>query len=389
MRLKREAARYLSEKIHITCESKVDLIGLMDSYGVPYSPFVENSFMDYLEKDLRKQNKLGSSLNLFNLYVNKTWQLNGVFNNRITIGEFNCIQNYSLDLMRHKYPEHIKNDLKYSKDSELENRSVYDYVSSKACPVILYSCVANDIFYYFDFSPETLTLKKCIDIATHFKEETKTIGNHVNENLQTILDCNSNASVYVMGLYLPSDHFFLHLVAGNIIRKFNKEIENACQGYANVHYIDVSCLSCCVLKGDFHPNADGQYILFEKIAEAMNLHPLPNTSGGKGAVSCFQEDDSASAGDMTQPSMQLYEKVFQSDRSMRDYVECAALIEWGLSECNLQNVNYIDLSAIKKTFLEKIKQNHLKENFDLAFDIEIILKKILHNISESEYAMNP
>ena len=55
-RLRRQANNYLKQTedrssdrpFQIVTEEPVDLIGLLDSYGVPYSPEVDQSFMDFI-----------------------------------------------------------------------------------------------------------------------------------------------------------------------------------------------------------------------------------------------------------------------------------------------------------------------------------------------------
>ncbi len=362
----------------------------MDSYGVPYSAEVPMSFYNLIESALDDNGELSSSLDMFNLYANKTWQLNGVFENGLTIGEFKRLQNFSIDFTRHKFPSKIKDDMFYPTDEVLSDVRIYDYIQSLDNPVIIYSCTANDIFYYFGASPASLTPKKCFEIAENFNKEAESIGNHVQENLDTIFECNPNSCIYVLGLYLPSDNFFLNAVAAGVVDRFNKEIEKACESYSNAQYVDVSCLAYCVLDGDFHPNYRGHQVLAAKLSETIS-NDYRNTqetidkqeySPQSGTpVSALSEQECKDIAGKLNISLSSY------DYDPDDYVECAVAFEQALYDNALENLSYIDIE-MAYTYLKPLLNNET-EAFDKAILVEIAEKKMLYGIIEKENALTP
>ena len=149
--LRTDAKKYQTMDVSIKTTDSLDVVGMLDSYGVPYSPEVDNSFFDIYAEELKKEGKLGSELDLFGLYLNKTWHLDGIFRNGVSIDEMTKMQNFAIDFNRHKYENRFRTDLNYSVSEERGDMTVYDYVAGLDKPVICYSCSANDLFYYYGF----------------------------------------------------------------------------------------------------------------------------------------------------------------------------------------------------------------------------------------------
>lgn len=391
MKLKNESDKYSMELLEIDIKDSIDLVGLMDSYGVPYDKNVDKSFMDELKSILKSNEKLNSSLDLFNLYANKTWQLDGVFNNGVTIGEFNLIKNFSIDFTRHKYPHKIKDELNYEIDKEIEDVSIYEYVSNLENPIIVYSCTANDLFYYFGASPETLTVEKCVDIVKNFNKEAKTIGDHVSQNIDTIVECNEHSRIFVLGLYMPSDNYFLNLIGSNVIQKFNSEIKNTCDKHDNVYYVDVTCLAFNVLENDFHPNKNGQHIIAAKLAEGLNEKCKKQIDTTDKQPDKHKEIELNYSDDKEKPNFninEIYNTMINSGFPMDDYVEFAVAFEWALYKCDLQDISFKEIESNFSSFLVKFDGDE-RDKMEQALKLEIAEKKMLFGIDETKNAMNP
>ena len=235
--LKKDKKVTLEQGVEISLKdeySKIDLVGLLDSYGVPYSGNVDQSFMDLIEAELSKDNKLNSRLDLYNLYINKTCHLDGIFNNRVTINEMVDMKNFSLDFVRYKYKDKIKTSLTYEYDVEHGEQSVYDYVSSLENPVVLYSCSANDLFYYYGTSLESLTVKSGIELLQNLDNGLDFLEDNVNRNIETLIECNPKCQVFVMGIYVPSDNFIINRTGAIVINKINNRLKSVCEQYENV-----------------------------------------------------------------------------------------------------------------------------------------------------------
>ena len=69
--LKHQAQEAL-KSYEFSVDQEIDLLGLMDSYGVPYSTSVDKSFLDSISEELLSQKKLGIVLDLYNLYINNS-----------------------------------------------------------------------------------------------------------------------------------------------------------------------------------------------------------------------------------------------------------------------------------------------------------------------------
>ena len=203
-RLRKTAQYYLERTEPISVEEPLDLVGLLDSYGVPYSPSVEKSFMGYLEEDLESQGMLSSSIDLYGLYINKTWEVDGIFQNDVTIGEMKTMQNFGMDFVRHKYgKERIREDLVYTCDKEQEDVTVASYYSDLNRPVVLYSCAANDLFYYFGTSLESISLPKAVRIIRNLGNGLALLRREIKKNPETLTVYNPKAVIMVRISALP------------------------------------------------------------------------------------------------------------------------------------------------------------------------------------------
>lgn len=362
---------------------KIDLVGLLDSYGVPYSSSVDESFMDLLEKELEKNNKINSRLDLFNLYINKTWHLDGIFNNRVTINEMIDIKNFSLDFVRYKYEDKIKTTLSYEYDEKYGEESIYDYVSSLDNPVVLYSCSANDLFYYYGTSLESLTFERGVELLKNLDNGLDFLEVNVQRNMDTLIVCNPKCQIFVMGIYVPSDNFFVNRAGAIVINKMNNRIKSVCEKYDNVYYVDVSSVSFAVLDGDFHPNQEGQKIIASKLATSIseNLKSPMNYPIRSGDVIVVNQE--------IVTCDEFVERFNECPLPMRDYIEYSVAIEWTLNELNCQNVTSECLVEIENDVIIKLDGTIDKDLFKKGYNIVKIEHKILDGIIESGNSLHP
>lgn len=384
--LKKDKKVTLEQGVEISLKdeySKIDLVGLLDSYGVPYSGNVDQSFMDLIEAELSKDNKLNSRLDLYNLYINKTWHLDGIFNNRVTINEMVDMKNFSLDFVRYKYKDKIKTSLTYEYDVEHGEQSVYDYVSSLENPVVLYSCSANDLFYYYGTSLESLTVKSGIELLQNLDNGLDFLEDNVNRNIETLIECNPKCQVFVMGIYVPSDNFIINRMGAIVINKINNRLKSVCEQYDNVYYVDVSSVSFAVLEGDFHPNQDGQKIIASKLAASISenlkkpkdYYVLPRD---KGVV----KQDVVSSDDF----VVLFK---ECELPKRDYIEYAVAIEWVLDELDCKNVTSECLIDIEDDVIAKLDESENLDLFIKGYNVVRIEHKILDGMIESQFSLHP
>ena len=406
---KKEFRDHAEKKVEIQVDAKLDLIGVLDSFGVPYSASVSKSFMDELETALTEKDSLGSSFNGYSLYINKTWQLDGILRpqNSVTMGEFAELQNFSIDFTRHKFPDRIKQGLTYTCEAGQEDMTVYEYLRGRKHACVLYSCSANDLFYYYASSLEGLNLRKIMEILSYLPDATEQLEAHIRKNLENLLKCNPQAVILVMGLYVPSDNFFLNRLGAKVLRKINRRIEAACEGFDNVHYVDVSCVAFGVLDNDFHPNAEGQHVLAVKLAEAMNRYctgDVWEAADGEGAPAAATNDGTSGAADGEELSeigtqevsdaeaAAMAEELLRSvqDRALptEDYVMCAVAFEKALYDTGREKITYYEIEALREHFLEGISEEK-REIWERALRIEIAEKKILHGITETDHARDP
>ncbi len=394
--LRRKYKRYLERGCRISNSEKLDIVGMLDSYGVPYSPSVDKSFFQIITEELQNSGQLGSALDLYNLYANKTWAIQGIFDNGVTIGELKTIQNFSISFTKHKYPDMVKENIYYTYPQELKEKTLFDYIRGLDNPVILYSCSANDLFYYYNTSLEGINIKKIYRIIKHLDDATERLSKSIRSNIEAIKKCNPNAIVLVMGLYIPSDNFLINSIGNIVISRINKSIKMSCQGIEGAHFVDVSCLSFGILKGDFHPNQDGQRVLAAIIAEKIDKYVSKDLSNKKKVSNetwkeSHQINDSKfhfNDTEIIKKSRALYSFIVNKQVILDDYVKCAVIFEEALYELNLEQIDYRELIDIKEEML-KLVDSSSKEYWEMALDVEISEKKMLNGITESDHALSP
>lgn len=389
-RLKLEAEKALDRDIDLAADTDISLLGLLDSYGVPYSPEVRKSFMDYLSENLKAKGKLESRLDLYNLYVNKTWELDGIYENNVTIGELVKLQNFSLDFTRHKYGDgHIRSDLVYSCEERLAKTGIYEYSANMKHPVILYSCSANDLFYFYNMSLESINLKKIARLFRNVSAGLKRLQRHVAGNLDTLTDCNPNARIFVMGIYVPSDNFFLQTLGAGFIDRVNISIKRACKGRDNVTYVDVSCLAFAVLENDFHPNADGQYILAALLAQAVNDNLKVFRSAPIKKNKKPDKDKEKNSRKSALTAERFLMGLDKTDWPKKDYVEWAVAMERALLRSGLTDVSAPELEKLAADCLADASLANFQEEIQRAFEVMVIERKIHSGFDLGSYTLVP
>lgn len=384
--LKNIANCRIRQEIKINTDQDIDFLGLMDSYGVNYHPSVPKNFQDLLEEALNSDGKLSSSMNLFNLYCNKTWELDGLYRSDVTIGEFAKIQNYSLDFTRHKYGNQIKTDLVYTAPAGLEDVSVREYTQGLEHPVILYSCTANDLFYYFSVSLENLTPKKVMTLIQKWKPGLDLIEREVISNIETLTDSNPSAQIFVMGIYVPTDNFFLQRLGAPFVDAVNGKIEAACDLYESVYYVDCSSVCFSVLVGDFHPDADGQHQIAAALMESVNanLKEFPET--GPSAEDTIPNQDIVPV-QAPVTAEAIWMQMLDTGLPLEDYVEYTVAFEQVLWTSGMEDITVEELEWLKKDFDTVLDGEKLEMMTD-ALDIVIIERKIHQGISLKQYTLN-
>ena len=247
----------------------------------------------------------------------------------------------------------------------------------------MYSCSANDLFYYYGTSLESLNAKHVIEIIKYADDGFDFLENNVKRNMDSITACNPKSQIFVMGLYMPSDNFWLNRLGSTFINKINKRLKRVCEQYENVYYVDVSSVSLCVLEGDFHPNQDGQKIIANKLAEAIyeNLKPVKEYScnpvvKNEKEMEVFTVDE-------------FVEEYQKSDLRTNDYVEYATKIEWVLDQLDCKNTSYKCLEENKEHIIPKLGSLIDIDEFEKGYEICVIEHKILDGMIEGEFSLHP
>lgn len=383
--LKNIADERIHQEIKVDTDQNIDLLGLMDSYGVNYHPSVPVNFQDVLEEALNSDGKLSSSLNLFNLYCNKTWELEGVFTSDVTIGEFVKIQNYALDFTRHKYGNQIKTDLVYRAPTDLEDVSIREYTTNLRHPVILYSCTANDLFYYFNVSLESINAGKVVSLIRNWKQGLDLLKDEVRCNIETLTTCNPNAQVFVMGIYVPTDNFFLQRLGSPFVNAINGRIEAACNLYDNVYYVDCSSVCFSVLDGDFHPDSDGQHQIATALMDSINenLKEFPYTA--------FDYSDSPKQKENPVQARvtadTVWKQMLDTGLPLEDYVEYSVAFELVLQLSGMEDITAEELVWLENDFDTVLVGENLKMMKE-ALGIIRTERKIHQGFDLKQYTLN-
>lgn len=387
MVLKTDAKKYSTSDIPVRSDDRLDMVGMLDSYGVPFSPKVDDSFFEIYTKKLKDEGKLSSELDIFGLYLNKTWHLDGVFKNGITVGEMKKMQDFSIGFTRHKYGSKIRSDLIYSTPENMEDKTVYDHVAGLDNPVICYSCSGNDLFYYYGFSLEGLNAQRCIEMVKGFGKARKLLTDGVKGNIDTLLACNPDSQIYVLGLYVPSSNFFAQRIGSIAIDAVNRDLKAVCGKYENVHFVDVSCVSFAVLEGDFHPDQDGQKMIAARLAEAVN-NTYVSKDSGRTPVSYKDSFPAKTETEYSGYVNEIVNRINNSNLPVYDYVEAAVAFERVLYDMKAEKMDHMDLTLIKQDIVFGVKPE-IRKNISDGIDICIIERKILYGVNEAEFSSHP
>ena len=385
--LKADAQKYKTADIQIKTSDSLDVVGMLDSYGVPFSTEVKDSFFDIYADKLNDTGKLNSKLDIFGLYLNKTWHLDGIIKNGVTVGEMAKMQDFSIEFARHKYGDRIRTDLKYAGSVTTEDKTVYDHIAGLDNPVICYSCSGNDLFYYYGFSLEGLNAGRCVELIKGFGGARKLLSDGVKGNIDTILECNPDSQIYVLGLYVPSDNFVLQRIGAIAIDKVNNDLKAICAQYDNVHFVDVSCVSFAVLDGDFHPNQDGQKMIAAKLAESVNDTYIPTNSTGtpkayKDSIKVKTESEYKNY------VSEIVNAINNAKLPINDYVEASVAVERVLYDLKIEKMDHRDLGLIKTAIVSGVKPD-IQMYISDGIDICIIERKVLYGVGESEFSSHP
>lgn len=371
----------------IDLKNKIQLIGLSDSIGVPYNDSKGIGFFDLLEFHL-KNNMVDESLNLYNLYTNKTWHIQGLLENSVTLDEYRLIQKFSYDFNKEKFPEYIKADINYPVDLN-GNRTISNIISEYSKPIFIYSCGANDLFYYFNFNPAHVTPKKICELLSGYSDSLESLGKNIDRNLEKIIEVNPNVQIIVLGMYNPFNKYSLNRITSPIIGRINQSIKSVVSKYDNVHYLDVEFLTHFIDQNDFHPSDEGQLQLYYSVRDSIIeicMQNDNNTYGSSGNqnnesvafdnVSSWNYEDIATKLSSYIEQMAAYSKL--------SYIDYAVIIESYFNSANI-NLNYMDMIELKSLFkalnLEKNKYSDMK-NILNAFDVLIIERKMEYGFDD-------
>ncbi len=130
--------------------------------------------------------------------------------------------------------------------------------------IFIYSCGVNDFLKVMNTDLGKMLNKKETDNSI------KKIIFKIKNNLDSIIKINYRVEIYVLGLYIPTTFNYIRKRVNQPIKHFNEALENLCNNYNNVYFVDNSNLTKKEMAFiDWHPNYKGQCLIGKNIIDLL------------------------------------------------------------------------------------------------------------------------
>lgn len=271
---------------------RIDLFCGISSLGMPNTTDNKENYgyFDYIKDYLKSKNFEVNGINFSSLDHNYTWDLEKIFKMNYYLSQIRDIQIHSIENLRNTnllfklvVPKAYQEKLKKMKSNE----RIGDIYKEAQKPIFLYSTGINDMFVFMKAGPvELLNKKTRRDIGNQLDTFINQAILNIKNNLSFLINLNSQVSIYVLGVYnstvlkildqiykiqdigivnnpLPKNLLFY------IQNKFNADLEELCNDFPNVHFIDLASLNISCAKMDFHPSKEGNIVIGEEIVKNL------------------------------------------------------------------------------------------------------------------------
>lgn len=256
-------------------DKELYIVGALDCFGVPHTPDnnVQKSYIDMLADDLSNNDIDINYVNMHSIGFNKTWELKSIIDKDYTKKEY-----YDLNLIQSKkavakknifpFPLHEKFLSEYYKNPNNPNLKITSHLADAKNPLFIYSCGQMNFHQYSKIRTEDI--KQIIpEFVLHtYTNLTKTL-NDVKNMVDYLISINPTMKIYMFGVYPMFKSKIVRDILSPFYKYANTKIEELCNNYDNVFYIDVINNINHVAKNDVHPNFKGQCYMKEQVLKKI------------------------------------------------------------------------------------------------------------------------
>ena len=275
----------------------VDVFCGINSLGMPFPKENKNhiGYFDIVQCTLSDMGYEVSGVNISRLNKNHTWDLENNLNQNYSMAQIKDIQIKSISALRDANvlfklvvpKEFTKNFVANEKD---KNIILKDLFVNSENPIFLYSGGPNDFFTYIQAGPVELISRETRNkLPTDLQSLVEKCIDNVENNWLFLHKLNSKVQIMSLGFYYSPLYdkiqrlIFLQerLIHKDkkynnrfkkIIDLYNKLLQQRCQKYDFVTFVDISFIKDYCAPMDFHPNTKGNEMIATAILNSMNYN---------------------------------------------------------------------------------------------------------------------
>lgn len=281
---------------------KIDIFCGISSLGMPFPKENKNhiGYFDIVKNSLSNMGYEVSGVNVSRLNKNHTWDLENNLNQNYSMAQIKNIQIKSIDALRDAnilfklvVPKKFKE--RFCTTEEDKDITLKELFVSSKNPLFLYSGGPNDFFTYIQAGPVELINKETRNkLPSNLDSLVEKCIDNVENNWSFLHELNPNVRIMSLGFYYSPLYDKIQKIIflqeklinrnkkyenrfGEIINLYNVLLQQKCQKYDFVSFVDISFIKDYCATMDFHPNTKGNEMIANAILNSMNYNK-ENTS---------------------------------------------------------------------------------------------------------------
>lgn len=257
-------------------------------------------YFDIVKNSLSNMGYEVSGVNVSRLNKNHTWDLENNLNQNYSMAQIKNIQIKSIDALRDAnilfklvVPKKFKE--RFCTTEEDKDITLKELFVSSKNPLFLYSGGPNDFFTYIQAGPVELINKETRNkLPSNLDSLVEKCIDNVENNWSFLHELNPNVRIMSLGFYYSPLYDKIQKIIflqeklinrnkkyenrfGEIINLYNVLLQQKCQKYDFVSFVDISFIKDYCATMDFHPNTKGNEMIANAILNSMNYNK-ENTS---------------------------------------------------------------------------------------------------------------
>ena len=274
----------------------IDLFCGINSAGVPYTRENKNhiGYFDIVKEKLIEDGYNVNGINISSFSKNCTWDLEKALHLDYSLCKIKNMQRYSIDKLRNTnllfklvIPKNFQK--RYVPNIDDDKVTFKDIYINSENPIFIYSGGPNDFFSYIQAGPVELMNKDVREkLPNNLNELVTKCVNNVEQNLILLNELNKEVTIYVLSFYYSplfdkiQKVIYLQEKINNkekkynnkfweIINLYNSQLEEMCQKYDFVEYIDINFIRDNCATMDFHPNKIGNELIANELLKKIQF----------------------------------------------------------------------------------------------------------------------